>query len=106
MTDLGIKIKEARKRKGISQDELAELSSVNLRTIQRIENNENKPRVKTLVLICDALDIDRNEIEMKVNKNQFDKKNLVLPVILLSIVIISSFLSWFSFKATSGIANG
>jgi DNA-binding XRE family transcriptional regulator len=51
------KISETRKIKGLTQEELAELSQVNLRTIQRIENRESEPRGKTLNLICGALQI-------------------------------------------------
>lgn len=58
MNSIGTKIFELRKSKGLTQEELAELSKVNLRTIQRIENNENEPRGKTLDLICNALEID------------------------------------------------
>ncbi|NMH88818.1 helix-turn-helix domain-containing protein [Flavivirga algicola] len=100
MTEIGNKIKEARKRKAISQEELAELAHVNLRTIQRIENNESNPRAKTLRLISDALDLDMLEIEIV--ESQTDKKHLILPTIFVLIVIISSFLGWFSFKANSG----
>ena len=55
-------ISETRKIKGLTQEELAEQAKVNLRTIQRIENDESKPRGKTLKLICDALDIDIGEL--------------------------------------------
>lgn len=44
------KISETRKRKGLTQEELAEQSKVNLRTIQRIENNEATPRAKRWIL--------------------------------------------------------
>jgi transcriptional regulator with XRE-family HTH domain len=37
MKQLGFKIKELRQNKGLSQEELSELSKVSLRTIQRIE---------------------------------------------------------------------
>jgi len=37
MNEIGTKIKELRRKKGLSQEELAENSKVNLRTIQRIE---------------------------------------------------------------------
>jgi transcriptional regulator with XRE-family HTH domain len=62
MNEIGGKIKEIRKRKGLSQEELAESSKVNLRTIQRIENNESEPRGKTLNLICGVLDINAEDI--------------------------------------------
>lgn len=62
MNMIGNKIREIRKRKGLSQEELAESSKVNLRTIQRIENNENEPRGKTLHSICGVLDINAEDI--------------------------------------------
>ncbi|GAK98530.1 hypothetical protein JCM19314_2561 [Nonlabens ulvanivorans] len=40
MQRLGEHLRKLRSDKGISQEELAKLSTVNLRTIQRIENNE------------------------------------------------------------------
>lgn len=62
MKGIGAKIKEVRKTKGLSQEELAESAKINLRTIQRIENNESEPRGKTLHLICDAVDINVEDI--------------------------------------------
>ncbi|MEQ8422077.1 helix-turn-helix domain-containing protein [Arenibacter sp. NBRC 103722] len=56
------KISETRKSKGLTQEELAERSKINLRTIQRIENSESEPRGKTLNLICDVLQIDITEL--------------------------------------------
>ncbi|WP_298950281.1 helix-turn-helix domain-containing protein [uncultured Nonlabens sp.] len=62
MNTVGTKIKEIRLKKGMSQEELATDSQVSLRTIQRIENNENEPRGKTLQLICEILDINIEEL--------------------------------------------
>lgn len=62
MNEIGKKIKELRRKKGLSQEELAESAKVNLRTIQRIENNESEPRGKTLNLICEVLDINVEDI--------------------------------------------
>ncbi|MDO5968602.1 helix-turn-helix domain-containing protein [Flavivirga aquimarina] len=73
MSIIGKKISETRKSKGLTQEELAELSKVNLRTIQRIENNESEPRGKTLILICEALDID---IEDLINSKKQIKDNI------------------------------
>ena len=58
MNNIGEKIKIVRKKKGLSQEELADLATINLRTIQRIENNESEPRGKTLHLICGVLDLN------------------------------------------------
>lgn len=62
MNPVGTKIKEIRLKKGMSQEELATQSQVSLRTIQRIENNENEPRGKTLQLICETCDINIEEL--------------------------------------------
>jgi len=62
MKEVGSKIREIRKRKGLSQEELAELAKINLRTIQRIESNANEPSGKTLNLICEALEINIEEL--------------------------------------------
>ena len=62
MNEIGKRIRDIRKKKGLSQEELAESVKVNLRTIQRIENNESEPRGKTLNLICDVLQINPEDI--------------------------------------------
>lgn len=42
----------------MTQEELAESSNVNIRTIQRIENGEVSPRSDTITLLSNALNID------------------------------------------------
>jgi XRE family transcriptional regulator, regulator of sulfur utilization len=49
------KISEYRREQGLSQEALADLAGVNLRTIQRIENGKSIPRGFTLKAIADAL---------------------------------------------------
>jgi len=60
--NIGNKIEQARKRKGWSQEKLAEKSNVNLRTIQRIEAAHNEPRGSTLHLITTALGLQVEEL--------------------------------------------
>ena len=62
MESTGDKISQTRKLKGLTQERLAELAKINLRTIQRIENNANEPRGKTLELICSVLDLNIEEL--------------------------------------------
>ncbi|RRJ90576.1 helix-turn-helix domain-containing protein [Paenimyroides tangerinum] len=73
METIGIKISQIRNQKALSQEQLAELSKVNVRTIQRIENNETTPRGATLKLLCDALEITPDEIVNfdKIQDNSF-----------------------------------
>jgi uncharacterized Tic20 family protein len=60
--DLTKKIKELRTRRGLSQEKLADLSLLSLRTIQRIENGQNIPRGDTLKRLAVALNVSPGEI--------------------------------------------
>ncbi len=62
METIGIKITQLRRQKALSQEQLADLAKVNVRTIQRIETNETTPRGATMKLICDALGVTPDEI--------------------------------------------
>lgn len=53
---------EIRKRKGLTQEELAEYANINLRTVQRVENGETEPRGHTLSVICNVLEINIEDI--------------------------------------------
>ncbi len=61
-TDLGKQIKDLRTRKGFSQDELANRSGLNLRTIQRIEAGETEPRGDSLQRLSQSLDVTPDEL--------------------------------------------
>ena len=60
--NLAKKLKELRKRKGFSQEELTENSGLSLRTIQRIENGETEPTGETLKRISNALNVSPEEL--------------------------------------------
>ena len=59
---LSEKIESLRKRKGLTQEILADKSSINLRTLQRIEAGDTEPRGNTLRLIALALDTPIEEL--------------------------------------------
>jgi transcriptional regulator with XRE-family HTH domain len=54
---LGQTIREIRKKRKLSQTELAEKADVALMTISRIERGEHDPHVRTLQKIADGLDV-------------------------------------------------
>jgi len=56
--ETGKLIKELRTKKGMTQEELADLTELSARTIQRIENGEVDPRAYTLQMIAKALEVD------------------------------------------------
>lgn len=61
-TSIAKKIIHFRKLKGITQETLAEITGLNVRTIQRIESGEVDPRLYTLKSIADALGINLEEL--------------------------------------------
>lgn len=65
-------IKAARKQKGLTQQELADSSSLSLRTIQRIEKGTKEASTYSLKQISKILDLTFNEIT-KLQMNQIKK---------------------------------
>ncbi|HKZ37038.1 MAG TPA: helix-turn-helix domain-containing protein [Chryseolinea sp.] len=61
-TSIAKKIIHFRKLKGITQEGLAEITGLNVRTIQRIESGEVDPRLYTLKSIADALGVNLEEL--------------------------------------------
>jgi len=61
---LSTQIQQLRKQKGLSQEALAERSGLSVRTIQRIEAGVSKPRVFTLKVLANALEVSMTELEM------------------------------------------
>ena len=60
--ELGKKISELRKEKGLTQEELVDKCNISVRTLQRIESGEVTPRSYTVKTILAALDYDLNKI--------------------------------------------
>ncbi|MEX0996329.1 MAG: helix-turn-helix transcriptional regulator [Flavobacteriaceae bacterium] len=63
--ELGQKILDLRKKKGLTQEDLVEKCNINVRTIQRIEAGEVSPRPYTIKTILAALDYDFESISNK-----------------------------------------
>ncbi|HEY5122149.1 MAG TPA: helix-turn-helix domain-containing protein [Ignavibacteria bacterium] len=62
MDTIGAKILEIRKRKGLTQEELSDLSKINLRTLQRIEKGDTEPHGNTLKNLCQVLEINIEDV--------------------------------------------
>ena len=74
--ELGKKIAEMRKSKGLTQEELVEKCNLNVRTLQRIESGEVTPRSYTIKTIFTALDCaiyDSTE-----STNRFSKTGFII----------------------------
>jgi transcriptional regulator with XRE-family HTH domain len=59
--EFGARLKEIRTSLNCSQKKLSEQTGLNLRTIQRIENNEVKPSLYSLKVIGEALNTDLSD---------------------------------------------
>jgi transcriptional regulator with XRE-family HTH domain len=68
--ELGIKIAELRIQNSMTQKELADLCTVDIRTIQRIETGEVVPRLHTLKLLSTALGFDLSQFNANDKNHQ------------------------------------
>lgn len=71
---LGEIIKNARKKKNLTQKELAQLIGAKSNSISNWENNQNRPNGSTLLLLSRALDIPENDLLDDDNAELIEKK--------------------------------
>ena len=65
--EIGIAIKERRKKLGINQQTLADLASVAVNTVVAIERGEGNPQLATMLTILDTLGL-----QIDINIKQLD----------------------------------
>ena len=73
-------LKELRKEKGLTQEQLAELMYVSDRTVSRWETGSNLPSLDILIRISDYYNVELSEIldgERKSGKMNKDRKSVV-----------------------------
>ena len=58
LNNLIVHIKERRKILDVTQETLAEVSGVGLRTLKKLESGKGNPTLVTLQKICDALGLE------------------------------------------------
>ncbi|MCC8196236.1 MAG: helix-turn-helix domain-containing protein [Ruminococcus sp.] len=77
---IGEFLKELRKEKGLTQEQLAEKFYVSNRTVSRWETGSNLPDISTLIELADFYNCDIREIingeRKSENMNEEEKKNL------------------------------
>lgn len=102
---LGIRIKQLREKKGLTQKDLSYQCNISERTLQRIENGYVKPRKYTLKVISNILEEDLNQsvsnnaIPGKSNNNKREK---IIAAFLVATVIIISFFYFLNFNNRKG----
>ena len=98
--NIGKKIKVFRKKKGLSQDKLAEIINIEMKSLSRIESGHNYPQCENLIAICTALDIEPWQLYFSENKKEkelmkeeickaLDKDCDLIPVIYQFLKILS-----------------
>lgn len=78
---VGNKLLEIRKKRGLTQVELAEMAGLADRTYADIERGSANMRVETALRICEALQITPNEILTAENRSLDMKREEVLKLL-------------------------
>lgn len=78
-------VRDQRHSKGFTQKELAEISKISLRSIQRIEQGKVKPRMYTLKVLSKTLDFSMDFLSVvnstqNNSKAQPSKKRLIISI--------------------------
>lgn len=68
-----MRLKELRKKKGVSQQKLAMDLNVNQNTISRYETGEREADYKTLIMIADYFDVSIDYLLGRTNKKETNK---------------------------------
>lgn len=83
--ELGKKISEIRKDKGLTQEELVEKCNITVRTLQRIEAGEVTPRSYTVKTILAALEYDISKISETDDSNKWNFFDWFKDVLVIDI---------------------
>lgn len=59
---LADKLRDCRLKQGLTQDALADKSGLDRKTVNRIERNHFSPSLRTLLILCDSLDVKVSEV--------------------------------------------
>lgn len=93
-------LRELRINKGLSQEGLATISGVSLRTIQRIERDEALPRPQTLQTLAKALEVEEELLNTSHNEATYNGKAplqklaLVNGIAYLIFPLVGAIISW------------
>lgn len=56
--ELGLILKDRRRKLRLTQQELSDLAEVNINTIVSIEKGQGNPKIQTVFLICNVLGLE------------------------------------------------
>lgn len=98
--NIGEKIKFYRKKRGLSQDKLAEIVDIEMKSLSRIESGHNYPQCENLIAIAKALKVApwqlyffENEISIEDMKKEIiatlNEESKIIPSIYQYVVMQS-----------------
>ena len=76
LTDIGNKLYNVRKSKGLTQAEVAERAELSDRTYADIERGSTNMRIETLLKICEGLNITPNDILVVDNDSEITEQDI------------------------------
>ena len=71
-TALGKRIASLRRKRRLTQEQLAEKTELSTNYISHIENSRSIPSLETLMKLCAALEITPNELLLGTSQNMID----------------------------------
>lgn len=77
---IGTRVREARERLGVSQQDLADLSEVNVATLGKIERGVQSPNLASLVKIATALEVDASTLVAGITAADYGPKKRQITV--------------------------
>ena len=77
---LGLKVKEFRKQRKITQEKLAEIIGVDNGDISKLEVGQNFPSISTLERIADALGVELYELFQFTRRKDKDFKDEIIAI--------------------------
>lgn len=72
---IGDRIRDARRTRGLSMDDLSELAVVSLTSIGKIERGVQSPSAETLVRIATALDVDAGSFIRGITADHYGRRS-------------------------------
>lgn len=103
--NLGKTLQDLRKKKNISQEEMAEALNVSRQTISNWENSKSYPDILSLMTLCDIYKIslddlfkDNQDLLNNIRDNEMKKKRTIVVCISIIILLILSLLYFVFFK--------
>lgn len=117
--NLSERIQELRKRKGLSQEQLAEILSVSRQAVSKWESNQSVPEVEKIVAMSNLFEVSTDYLlkGIEVNDNNLKGNNSKKPYIIADILtaasaafiaigLIAAICGWYEEQTVSAIGGG